>query len=88
MFVFVECVSYNLLWIMLRKNLNKAYLIRSNVFVLKNQAWALVAINLIPTLGRQKQADLNEFKVSLVHRASSRTGSIAAQTPWLTTHNG
>ena len=43
---------------MLRENLNKAYLVRSKVFVLKNKAWALVAINLIPTLGRQKQAVL------------------------------
>ena len=47
---------------MLRENLNKAYLVRSKVFVLKNKAWALVAINLIPTLGRQKQAGLNEFQ--------------------------
>ena len=62
---------------MLRENLNKAYLVRSKVFVLKNKAWALVAINLIPTLGRQKQAGLNEFKVSLVYRASSKTGSVA-----------
>ena len=68
---------------MLRENLNKAYLVRSKVFVLKNKAWALVAINLIPTLGRQKQAGLNEFKVSQVYRASSQTGSVATEKPWI-----
>ena len=68
---------------MLRENLNKAYLVRSKVFVLKNKAWALVAINLIPTLGRQKQAGLNEFKVSLVYRASSWTGCVATEKPWI-----
>ena len=34
---------------------------------------------LIPALRRQRQADLCEFKASLVYRASSRTGSKAIQ---------
>ena len=34
---------------------------------------------LIPALGRQRQAELCEFKASLVYRASSRTGSKATQ---------
>ncbi len=68
---------------MVRKNLNQGYLIRFKVFVLKNKGWACVAITLIPTLGRQKQADLNEFKVSLVYRASSQTGSIATEKTWI-----
>lgn len=38
---------------------------------------------LIPTLGRQKQAELWEFKVSLVYEASSKTGSKAAEKPSL-----
>ena len=73
---------------MLRENLNKAYLVRSKVFVLKNKAWALVAINLIPTLGRQKQAGLNEFKVSLVCRASSCTVVLLLRNHGSKTHNG
>ena len=36
---------------------------------------------LIPALRKQRQADLCEFKASLVHRASSRTGSIATENP-------
>ena len=34
---------------------------------------------LILALGRQRQADLYEFKASLVYRASSNTGSKATQ---------
>ena len=34
---------------------------------------------LIPALGVQRQAELCEFKVSLVYRGSSRTGSKATQ---------
>ena len=38
---------------------------------------------LIPVLGRQRQMDLCEFKVSLVTRASSRTGSKVTEKPCL-----
>ncbi|CAO2577223.1 hypothetical protein LEMLEM_LOCUS19 [Lemmus lemmus] len=38
---------------------------------------------LIPALGRQRQADLCEFKASLVYRASSRTGTKATEKPCL-----
>ena len=34
---------------------------------------------LIPSLGRQRQADLCAFETSLVYRVSSRTGSKATQ---------
>ena len=34
---------------------------------------------LIPELGRQKQADLCEFKASLIYRASSRSASVITQ---------
>ena len=34
---------------------------------------------LIPALGKQRQADLHEFKVSLVYRVSSRTENKATQ---------
>ena len=32
-------------------------------------------MNLIPALGRQRQADLSKFKASLVYRASSKRNS-------------
>ena len=38
---------------------------------------------LIPALGRQRQADLYEFKASLIYRVSSRTGSKGAEKPVL-----
>ena len=34
---------------------------------------------LIPASGRQRQADLSEFKASLVNRASSRTARVVTQ---------
>ena len=34
---------------------------------------------LIPALGRQRQANLSQFKVSLVYRASSKTAWAIAQ---------
>ena len=36
-------------------------------------------MTLIPAFGRQRLVDLWEFEVSLVYRASSRTGSKATQ---------
>ena len=36
-------------------------------------------MSLIPALGRQRQADLCEFEVSLAYRMSSRTGSKATE---------
>ena len=38
---------------------------------------------LIPALGRQRQVGICEFKVSLVYRVSSRTGSKATEKPCL-----
>ena len=35
----------------------------------------------IPTLGRQRQVDLCEFKASLIYRASSRTGRATQRNP-------
>ena len=36
---------------------------------------------LIPTLGRQRQADLSVFKASLVYRVSSRTARATQRNP-------
>ena len=41
---------------------------------------------LIPALGRQRQADPCEFQVNLIYRASSRTGSKAAEKTCLETN--
>ena len=43
---------------------------------------------LIPILGRQKQADLCEFKVSLVYRVSSRTARATQKKPCLEKEGG
>ena len=40
---------------------------------------------LIPALGRQRQADVCEFKASLVYRVSFRTGSKATEKTCLET---
>ena len=37
----------------------------------------------VPSLGRQRQADLCEFEASLVYKASSRTGPKAIEKPRL-----
>ena len=39
--------------------------------------------SLIPEIWKQRQADLCDFKASLVYRASSRTDSIATEKPCL-----
>jgi hypothetical protein len=39
--------------------------------------------SLIPVLGRQRQADFCEFRVSLVYKASTRTCSITQKDPVL-----
>ena len=44
---------------------------------------AVVVHTLIPVLGRQKQADLCEFKASLVYRVSSRTVKATQRSPVL-----
>ena len=36
---------------------------------------------LIPTFGRQRQADLSEFEASLVYRVSSRTSRATQRNP-------
>ena len=36
---------------------------------------------LIPTFGRQRQADLSEFEASLVYRVSSRTSRAIQRNP-------
>ena len=53
----------------------------SEVFI-AGQLWC---IPLISALTRQRQADLCEFKASLVYRASSRTSSKATEKPSLKT---
>ena len=45
---------------------------------IKARGWVVVAPLILP-LGRQRQADLCEFKASLVYREHSRTGSKATQ---------
>ena len=49
----------------------------------KTNGWWWWHRHLIPALRRQRQADLCEFKASLVYRASSRTESIATGKPCL-----
>ena len=43
--------------------------------------WAVVAQDFNQALGRQRQANLCEFKASLVYRVSSRTASTAQKKP-------
>ena len=45
--------------------------------------WAVVGQAFNPSIWGQRQADLCEFKVNLVYRASSRTGSKAIEKPCL-----
>ena len=43
----------------------------------------MVARPLIPALGRQRQEDLCEFRVSLVYRVSSKTSRVTQRNPVL-----
>jgi hypothetical protein len=43
----------------------------------------MVAHPLIPALGRQRQEDLCEFRVSLVYRVSSKTSRVTQRNPVL-----
>jgi hypothetical protein len=47
--------------------------------LISGQAWWCTA--LIPALGRQRQAELCEFEVSLVYRARSRTARAPQRNP-------
>lgn len=48
---------------------------------MKINTWLAVVVPLITALGGQRQEDLCEFKIGLVFRGNSKTGSKATEKP-------